>query len=196
MDTNTVIAWAAAAQAFLALVLIAVTARYVVLTGRLAKSAQDQIALALTPNLIFEAAADPDKGWYVANLGVHSAHMRAVYIELLDPRDDSVVGRGLLNTDKRVIWGWKKFLGPNQEIEMKPEPPGKDSLVLGGLVRLVFYFVYGPTGARTHALNVKLRIREFGETKVLEQTIRLDEGPPQLPATSTDQIQPVKKTDR
>ena len=199
MDPTPVIAFAAVVQAVATIVLVVVTRRYVMLTGRLAKTAEEQIRLgekqirlSTTPNLLFEATHGD---WHIVNLGPYSAHIQAVYVEQLSS-DEAVVGRGLLATGEHVLRGWNTVLGPNQGIDVRQEfsvlqPAGR----LSGLMHLVFYFVYGPTGSRTtHALDVKLRIEPPAVPRVYGQSIRLDEAPPQLPPTSIDQIQPVARS--
>lgn len=147
---------------------------------------------ATTPNLLFKGG---EGDWGIANLGQHPAHIRAIYIEQLS-RDETVVGHGLLMTPDRMLWGWDRIIGPIQEIDIRQEVgvPVRRYAPLSGLVRLVFYFVYGPTGSRTHALDVKLRIGSFAATTVISQAIRQNEPPPQLPPTSIDQIQPVARS--
>src|SRR6267143_520327 len=164
-----------------------------VLTARRAKSTDEQIRLGLTPNLLFDlrpGTLDRDV-WFLVNLGMSAVNIQAVYVELLNPADRSVVGRGLLKTDERILLHWKGMIGPNQQMRVLPQRtfPSSSQIQLSGLVRLVFYFVYGPTGARTHALDVKITMAGsmFGSPKLHDQTIRLDEKPPQLPPTSIDQ---------
>lgn len=213
LDPTTVVAFAAAIQAAATIVLVAVTRRYVMLTGKLAETAQEQmrlseeqmrlseeqirlsekqISLSTVPNLLFEGGQGD---WHVINLGPHSAHIQAIHVELLSS-DGSVVGEGLLMTDEHILWGWKAVLEPNKRIEIRQQvnvaPPA--STKLSGLVRLVFYFVYGPTGHRTHALDVKLRIESLAASRVISQSVRLDEAPPQLPPTRINQIQPVRES--
>ncbi len=199
-SASAVITWAAAAQTLLTLVLIIVTARYVTLTAKLAKSAEEQTRLARTPNLLFDVrpeGLDRDR-WYIVNLGVYSVNIQAVYVELLNLRDGSAVGKGLLTTDEKILLHWKRVLGPNQEVRIQPFRPvlASSDVQLSGLIRLIFYFVYGPTGPRTHALDVKVEAAGsiFGRVKLHGQTLRLDEAPPELPATSIDQIQPVSRS--
>ncbi len=195
---TAVIAFAAFVQATATVVLVIVTRRYVMLTGKLAQSAEaqirlseEQIRLSTTPNLLFEGA---EGDWRIINLGPYSAHIRAVHVEELSS-DEVVVGRGLLITDGHILWKWNRVIGPNQEIDIRQVlVPNTGGGSLSGLVRLVFYFVYGPTGPRTHALDVKLRVHSIYAATVHGQNIRLDEAPPQLPPTSINQIQPVARS--
>jgi hypothetical protein len=191
MDSTAVIAFAAIVQAAATTILVLVTRRYVMLTASLAKSAEEQIRLGTTPNLHFDGAQGD---WRIMNLGPYSAHIQAVYVELLSS-DQAVVGRGLLKTDGRMLFGWKEVIGPNGHIKVRqalgiPQFGAK----LSGPARLVFYFVYGPTGPRIHAMDVRLDIESLAAANVHGQVIRLNEAPPQLPPTSIDQIQPVTRT--
>jgi hypothetical protein len=172
-------------------------------TAKLAKSAENRQGSdsepILTPNLVFDlrpGTLDRD-AWFIVNLGSYAASIQAVFVQLLNPSTGSAVGRGFLKTDQNILLHWRKVIGPGHEIRVSPQRtfPSGSRIQLSGLVRLVFYFVYGSTGARIHALDVKVTMASsvFDSPKLHDQHIRLDERPPQLPATSIDQIQPVRQ---
>ncbi len=187
-----------AVEILLTLVLVAITARYVLLTGSMAKSAkeqirlvEEQIGLSTTPNVLFQATPH----WSIVNLGQYGVHVQAVWVEQLSPTGEKVVGHGLLTTGTQVLLDWKKAIGPNDEvrIQIQTMPPGA-AAQLSGQIRLVFYFVYGPTGHSPHSLDLTMEVGSLGKVNVHEQVIHLNQAIPQVPATQIDQIQPVRKS--
>src|SRR5712692_426510 len=82
--------------AFATVVLAIVTGWYVYLTQRLARSAEQQIRLGQTPNLLFEVRAQTEA--WLMNLAPYSVYVRAIRLELLDQSGRAV------QSGVRIFW--------------------------------------------------------------------------------------------
>jgi hypothetical protein len=159
-------------------VLVIVTGIYAHFTQRLAQSAEEQIRLGKTPNLLFEVRGLPEVAW-LTNLGPYSAYVRAIRLELLDA-NGRVVDSGVrifwrdIPAERSPFHDWKHVIPPNGSLDLNYD---NDPDHLSGNARVAFYFAYGTTGPAAHTLEVLLRAVE-GRLTVRSQGIRLNQELP------------------
>lgn len=157
-----VIAGAAIVQGILTAALVWTTWLYVRLTRRLAASAEEQLRMGMTPNLVFEVR---DKSWVLSNIGQYGVLIDFVHVQQTGG-DWAPLGERILLTDPegtRQNWflaGWKQIISPNSHLPLSWQT-GK-----AGRYIYTFGFLYGSTGKTKHELTVRLNVDDSNNTTI------------------------------